>query len=719
MGRANSKPRDVNPTLDYEIFGFTETGQDVNIPLSEFSKVLASEIASELGITGVPPGSVLVVSDSGDKLEQLLLSDSFEIVNENGVKTLKLVNSGCCNDSDTTKPVITLLGANSVSALQNTIYSDAGATAEDDVDGNITSAIIVGGDSVNTATPGSYIITYNVTDAAGNAADEVVRYVSVVSVDSTAPVITLAGVNPISITEGDSYLEPGAIAFDAVDGDVSSNIVVDSSGLDVNTIGSYTVTYNVSDQAGNAANEVTRTVNVVAVVIPNPIQPISLTVSLVDEVNATFNWDTAGNDPSISYLLEYMPVGDLPDWSNATSVTTSANVTTYSMLIPDSDRGVSVARVTAVNSVGDLSLPSDVESYDSRDKTAPVHGGILSVSQSSDGLAALSWQVATDNVAVVHYVLTYRLTTESASEATSTGPITTTSQALSLADGEWFFTIQAFDAAGNSSSEKTAQLTINTAVAESLTLSVSVSGATTADLSWVITPSNSSVNYVAYYKSVDIASPTTTDWSGSTTKSTNILSYALFKDLASGAYDFKVEAIDSSNNVTESNIVRESVVNPEGSVTIYYGQLDSSNYSVSDLVSDDADPNITVSLGDSANINLTQDVTAVGPESTHYIPFIGNLVTEFADLNKNVHFILIPPSHTLRSSINAGFPTDVFYPNGSGTRVYNPAGGSGSEVTFKGATYEVWELELSNPLGENLEVVIEPKSVSPITPAEL
>lgn len=40
MGRANSKPRDENPTLDYEVFGFTESGEDVNIPLSSLGTVL-------------------------------------------------------------------------------------------------------------------------------------------------------------------------------------------------------------------------------------------------------------------------------------------------------------------------------------------------------------------------------------------------------------------------------------------------------------------------------------------------------------------------------------------------------------------------------------------------------------------------------------------------------------------------------------------------------
>ncbi|WP_345278251.1 immunoglobulin-like domain-containing protein, partial [Litoribaculum gwangyangense] len=56
-----------------------------------------------------------------------------------------------------------------------------GATASDNKDGDITANIVIGGDIVNTNIPGSYIITYNVSDAAGNAATQVTRTVNVTS----------------------------------------------------------------------------------------------------------------------------------------------------------------------------------------------------------------------------------------------------------------------------------------------------------------------------------------------------------------------------------------------------------------------------------------------------------------------------------------------------------------------------------------------------------
>ncbi|WP_461445396.1 Ig-like domain-containing protein, partial [Maribacter sp.] len=80
--------------------------------------------------------------------------------------------------------------------------------------------------------------------------------------DLAPPVITLVGDDPLILNIGDSYIEPGATATDNVDGDISANIVIDATAVDVNTVGSYEVTYNVSDAAGNAADEVLRTIEV-------------------------------------------------------------------------------------------------------------------------------------------------------------------------------------------------------------------------------------------------------------------------------------------------------------------------------------------------------------------------------------------------------------------------------------------------------------------------
>lgn len=164
---------------------------------------------------------------------------------------------------DTTPPVITLLGDANVTVNEGDTYTDAGATASDNVDGDITGSIVVTG-TVDTSTPGVYTLNYDVSDAAGNAADTVTRTVTVVAAaDTTPPVITLNGSATIAIVEGSAFTDPGATATDDTDGDITGSIVV-SGSVDTGTPGTYVLSYNVQDAAGNAATTVTRTVTVTA-----------------------------------------------------------------------------------------------------------------------------------------------------------------------------------------------------------------------------------------------------------------------------------------------------------------------------------------------------------------------------------------------------------------------------------------------------------------------
>jgi hypothetical protein len=79
--------------------------------------------------------------------------------------------------------------------------------------------------------------------------------------DTTPPVITLLGSNPMSVALDSAYVEPGFVAIDDVDGDLNSVVRITGS---VNTAaeGDYTLLYNVYDSSGNAAEEVIRTVYV-------------------------------------------------------------------------------------------------------------------------------------------------------------------------------------------------------------------------------------------------------------------------------------------------------------------------------------------------------------------------------------------------------------------------------------------------------------------------
>lgn len=84
-------------------------------------------------------------------------------------------------------------------------------------------------------------------------------------VDSEAPVIKLIGDAPMEVVRGSEFIDPGARVIDNVD---YERTIVGTGTVDTFQIGAYTLTYTASDAAGNAAVEVTRMVNVIAV--PNP-----------------------------------------------------------------------------------------------------------------------------------------------------------------------------------------------------------------------------------------------------------------------------------------------------------------------------------------------------------------------------------------------------------------------------------------------------------------
>ncbi|MCE7729015.1 immunoglobulin-like domain-containing protein [Vibrio campbellii] len=72
--------------------------------------------------------------------------------------------------------------------------------------------------------------------------------------DETPPVITLEGGNSITVYLGNVFEDPGYSATDNVDGDISKRVKVsDYKQIDTGTVGSYTLTYKVTDTAGNEA----------------------------------------------------------------------------------------------------------------------------------------------------------------------------------------------------------------------------------------------------------------------------------------------------------------------------------------------------------------------------------------------------------------------------------------------------------------------------------
>jgi hypothetical protein len=124
--------------------------------------------------------------------------------------------------ADTTAPVITRIGNASIVVAWGDSYTDAGATATDNVDSSVT---VTSSGSVNTAVPGTYTITYNATDAANNSATPVTRTVTVsapsseVGADGLSGLLRYAfGANGPSdtVTKPTSTLSAGKLAITAI-----------------------------------------------------------------------------------------------------------------------------------------------------------------------------------------------------------------------------------------------------------------------------------------------------------------------------------------------------------------------------------------------------------------------------------------------------------------------------------------------------------------------
>ena len=159
---------------------------------------------------------------------------------------------------DTTAPVITLNGANPLTNECHAAFADPGATASDACAGTLA---VTTNSTVNPNAVGVYTIKYSATDPSGNSATNT-RTVYVV--DTTAPVITLNGANPLTNECHAAFADPGATASDACAGSLA---VTTNSTVNPNAVGVYTIKYSATDPSGNSATN-TRTVYVVDTTAP-------------------------------------------------------------------------------------------------------------------------------------------------------------------------------------------------------------------------------------------------------------------------------------------------------------------------------------------------------------------------------------------------------------------------------------------------------------------
>ena len=109
----------------------------------------------------------------------------------------------------------------------------------------------------------TYSVLIQVTDAGGLTFTQqftiTVTDVNETPADTTPPVITLIGDNPQLIANGAVYADLGASVTDNVD---ATRTIQGTGTVNTAAAGDYTITYNATDAANNAATQVTRTVRV-------------------------------------------------------------------------------------------------------------------------------------------------------------------------------------------------------------------------------------------------------------------------------------------------------------------------------------------------------------------------------------------------------------------------------------------------------------------------
>jgi peptidoglycan/xylan/chitin deacetylase (PgdA/CDA1 family) len=150
---------------------------------------------------------------------------------------------------DTLPPVIELITSRDHYTNPMSQYEEEGYVARDNYDGILTEQVI--------REEKNGVVIYTVTDSSGNTAtvERVIVYK-----DMIAPRIQLMGETKMYLEFGNDYMEPGFLAIDNADGDITSKVKVKGT-VNTDKKGWHSITYTVKDSFGNETS-VTRKVYV-------------------------------------------------------------------------------------------------------------------------------------------------------------------------------------------------------------------------------------------------------------------------------------------------------------------------------------------------------------------------------------------------------------------------------------------------------------------------
>lgn len=342
----------------------TVTVVDMTAPT--LSLLGASDITVVQGQQYTEPGVSATDNVDGDLSAEVSISGSVD-VSTVGSYTLQYAVSDAAGNSaptlertvrvqDADAPVLTVPASITVAAIdaagtpasQQAIQDFLLAASAVDADGAALNDITHNAPDVFPL--GRTSVQFTATDGLANSSSGS-AHVNVV--DQTAPQLTLVGEVALQVVTGATFTDPGASAVDNVDGDISAAIVT-TGVVDTSTDGTYTLSYQVSDTAGNAAAPIYRTVSVQSDSAPVVVAPASITVAAVDAdgVPAT---DTAVLAFLVGASASDSEDGAITDIAHDAPAELPLGVTTVRFSATDSDGNSGYANATIT--VADMDAP--------------------------------------------------------------------------------------------------------------------------------------------------------------------------------------------------------------------------------------------------------------------------------------------------------------------------------------------------------------------------